>query len=385
MVCSSNTFRSIVFLAISFIAEGCSHAPSRPPDPMPDLTRALHKIAELSPDPCDPPYGREKDWHSANIESDIFHAAAARVVEELNAESSSSKPPHERAMEALKKVEILSARINAAWPEENRFHFKVLDLIPALVITLSIHTDETYFVFGIPEKDGEYRPNKRWRLVGENSDYLEHESPHSSVDLYPLHRGPSGHARFLASFARVGCAGSSGIAYDAREWDPQRMGRLDQFINQTGASGMDEAPEFPSTGKLKYEGSMITLPYCWFSVIDTWDNPSLCAADTYDISGDVVQFHDRMYNRPDLAPIAKAIEFAKQRDYPAVLGYCASSKVAREMVRDIPSSFIWAGALQVTPKGKDKKHIELGDSVELSFDIKKINGHWKIVSMTSNY
>lgn len=37
-------------------------------------------------------------------------------------------------------------------------------------------------------------------------------------------------------------------------------------------------------GDLKTNGSAIMLPYCWSSPIDTWDNPSLCAADSYDIS-----------------------------------------------------------------------------------------------------
>jgi len=36
---------------------------------------------------------------------------------------------------------------------------------------------------------------------------------------------------------------------------------------------------FAQIGEFRAEGSSINLPYCWFSPIDTWDNPSLCAID----------------------------------------------------------------------------------------------------------
>jgi hypothetical protein len=71
----------------------------------------------------------------------------------------------------------------------------------------------------------------------------------------------------------------------------------------------------------------ITIPYCWFSAIDTWDNPSMCAADIYDLSHDDVRFVSRAVNRPDLLPIAKALEYVSKHDYPAVLAYCASPEM----------------------------------------------------------
>jgi len=92
------------------------------------------------------------------------------------------------------------------------------------------------------------------------------------------------------------------------------MGTLREIIEQDGAFGLDdEVPGFAQIGELQTQGALMTLPYCWFSALDTWDNPSLCAVDTYDVARDKVRFETRRYNRPDLVPIAKAIEHARRR------------------------------------------------------------------------
>jgi len=274
----------------------------------------------------------------------------------------------------------MSAEINAAWPEENRFHFQIVELPPALVVKMTLRTHGRFFVFGIPEEDSG-KPNRLWHRVGSDEGFIEHDVPQSWLDLYPLHRGPSGNARFLARFNRGGCAGSTGVAYDAREWNPKGTGDLEQIIKQAGAFGLDDkVPGFGQIGELRTKGSLITLPYCWFSAIDTWDNPSLCAVDTYDISGDIVRFRSRSYNRPDLLPIAKAIEYAQQRDYPAVLGYCASSEVAHRMVRDIPPFVFAEAVLKVTRTGQGKEHIEMGG---YRFDVEKRAGRWRVVAFST--
>jgi hypothetical protein len=109
------------------------------------------------------------------------------------------------------------------------------------------------------------------------------------------------------------------------------------MFRQTGSFGLDDkVPGFPQIGRLRTEGRRVTLPYCWFSPIDTWDNPSLCAIDSYDLSGRTARFVGRVYNRPDLVPVAKAMEYAQKRDYPPFSGSCASSGVARWLVRDLP-------------------------------------------------
>jgi hypothetical protein len=194
-----------------------------------------------------------------------------------------------------------------------------------------------------------------------------------------------GRARFLAALDSGGCAGSIGVAYDAREWDPKGFGNLEQFIKQAGAFGLDDKVRgFPQIGKLQTKGPMITLPYCWFSDIDTWDNPSLCAVDTYDVSGDTIKFHSRKYNRPDLVPIANVIAYAKKRDYPAVLGYCASSQVARKLVSNV-LPFVFAENLRMTRKRKDKEHVELGSGPTYSFDVQKIGDRWRVVAFNMRW
>jgi hypothetical protein len=81
----------------------------------------------------------------------------------------------------------------------------------------------------------------------------------------------------------------------------------------------------------------------------------MCAVDTYDLSGDNARFITRVYNRPDLLPVAKAIEYAGQRDYGALLGYCGSAQVADGMMHDLPP-FVYAGAaIHVTPTGERER------------------------------
>jgi len=214
--------------------------------------------------------------------------------------------------------------------------------------------------------------------VGSRSD--DGDEFESFVDLYPVNRGPSGRARFLARVTGVGCAGPIGIAYDAREWDPRGIGSLSEIIQQGGAFGLDDrVPGFAWIGKLQTQGPLITLPYCSFSGIDTWDNPSLCAVDTYDVAADEVRFESRRYNRPELVPIAKAIEHAGRRDYPAVLGYCASNEVAHQLMRSIPQG-VFADDLRVTLKRRGVKHVELGYAPTLRFDVEKRGGRWLVTA-----
>jgi hypothetical protein len=267
------------------------------------------------------------------------------------------------------------------WPDESRFHFEIIDLSPsALAVRMSFRFDATFYVFGVSQEDGFGKPNRMWHIVGEEPP-LESFGNHS-ISLYPLHRGPSGNARFLASINLSGCAGSTGISYDAREWNPSGYGSLEQIIKQDGAFGLDdEVPGFPQIGKLQTQGTLITLPYCWFSSLDSWDNPSLCAVDTYDLSGDHIRFRARVYNRLDLVSIARAIEYAQKHDYRAVLSYCESSQVARRLVRDV-SAFVYPEELQVVSTGKGRERVKFADGGYL-FDLEKRAGVWMIVDFKS--
>jgi hypothetical protein len=345
--------------------------------------QSLQELVAYSPDPCGPPHGNENNWHTSVIESRLFDAAARIVVDALN-DNAVARAPNDRASAALTRLADESARINSGWPVENRFHFEVLDVAPALVVKMGVRSHERFFVFGIFE-GVRGKAHATWSEIGSDEEGLaDHEVARSYLSLFPLHRGPSGNARFVAKFGLVGCAGSTGVAYDAREWKPKHIAGLAQIIKQSGAFGLDgNVPGFPQIGDLKTDGVRVTLPYCWFSPIDTWDNPSLCAVDTYDLSGDNAKFISRVYNRPDLLPVAKGIEYAEQRDYGALLGYCGSLQVAYGMIRDIPP-FVYAGsAIHVTPTGKGKERVELGDGPDYRFDLEKRNGRWLVVAFKS--
>lgn len=358
-----------------------------PADPVQSFRQLLRQIAGEPPDRCGPQ--SEKDEDDARIESSVFGDALDIFVAELNAAPAEPKPPLSGATEALEKLERASAEINAAWPDEDRFHFQVLDIPPAFVLKVTFRTRARFFVVGVPE-DSQWNPGRLWRQVGHDEESIEHYATALSIDLYPLHRGRSGNARFLAKFGFTGCAGNSmGVAYDAREWNPNSGGNVEQIIKQDGAFGIDEVANghkptqkdpFTPVGMLHTDGPLITLPYCWFSAVDTWDNPSMCAVDTYDLSSDDVKFRSRSYNRPDLVPIAKAIEYAEKRDYPAVLGYCSSGDVARRMVRDVPL-YVFAGDLQVTRKGDGKEHVEMEG---FHFDVEKLGGRWLVAAFSAD-
>jgi len=145
---------------------------------------------------------------------------------------------------------------------------------------------------------------------------------------------------------RPGCAGSVGLFYRLFEGDPRRFGDL-TLLTIDGVATREEPSKlknlsgsFPPVG-LSTTGAGHYAAYCYWSVVDTWDNPSLCAADSFDVSGDRVRFQSRVTNRPDLLPIAAAIKHAQAHEYRAVLAYCRSASIARQIVGGIPE-FIFA-------------------------------------------
>jgi len=336
------------------------------------------------------PDGSELAVDGAEVE--ILKEASKAVLDELNAAGTDPGVARIRANAMLKKLEGLSREINAGWSDEDRLHFELLDFSSALVLKASIGTQAKFFVFGFPEKVDTFSPHELWEQVGEEELDLNGIAPRSLLEIHPLHRGPSGNPRFLAKITYFGCAGSLSLLYDAREWNPKERGELNQIIKQDGAVGMDEAfngskptrkEPFLPIGKLETQDLFITLPYCWFSAIDTWDNPSLCALDTYDLSGDAVRFKSREYNRPDLLPIAKAIEYAEKHDYPAVRAYCSNADVARRLMRDI-TPFFFAGDLRMARKPDGSEHIETDSTGVDGFDIQKRGDRWLVVRVATS-
>jgi hypothetical protein len=374
----------VLLAAVNPIRCHCSPSPENPAD---KISQLLEKLANAPSDTCMGPWSPNLDPDQS--ERSLLEEASNLVLRQLNLGGPELAAASEHATEALDKIKAQSGSINATWPQGSRFHYELLNIPPALVLKVGIGTHERYFVFGVPPKDDTGKPNRQWQRVGEDDLELERPVPRNWIDVYPLHRGPSGIARFLASIGFAGCAGSSGLLYDAREWDPNDVVGSSQIIKQEGALGMDEAfsggvpnlkEPFAPIGKLDTKGSIIALPYCWFSAIDTWDNPSMCALDRYDLSGDSVKFRSRSCNRPDLLPVAKAIEYAENHDLPAVRGYCASDDVARRIVEVVPP-FYFAGDLQVVPERSDRERVTMGSSSD-EFDIEKRDGRWLIIKFT---
>jgi len=345
-----------------------------------ELRQLLQQMAANPPDPCvAPDVTNDPD----RTESSIFRDVESKVAQALNASPGNGLTARSAAEETLKRLESQSAEINAGWPDENRLHFKLLDLPPILVLKLTFRTHAQFVVFAVPPASSK-TPNGLWQQVGSDDVSFEHQSPRSWLDLYPLQRGPSGNVRFLASLGYSGCAGSFGVVYDVREWDPEDgTGYVEQIIKQEGAFGLDQSLQghhptlkdpFPPIGALRTTGPILTLPYCWFSAIDTWDNPSLCAVDTYDLSGNIVAFRSRAFNRPDLVPVAKAIEFAEKHDYPALRAYCASEALAKRLLRIPPPH---ADDLTVARMGATTEIVETSSA---RYSVKKRNGRWLLVA-----
>lgn len=376
------------FLLLTVLLSATSPGFSSPAseNPADKISQLLQQLAPAPPDTCVvPPVA---NLNPDQIEQSVLEESANLFLRQLREAGPEFTAARDQAAEALNKIKAQSRSINAAWPEESRFRFELLSIPPALVLKVGIGTHESYFAFGVPAEDDP--GNRQWQRIGEDELELDHQVPRVWIDLYPLHRGPTGNARFLASIGFTGCAGSSGLLYDAREWDPHDVVGFSQIIKQKGSRGMDEdfnggkpTPKdpFAPIGKLDTEGAIITLPYCWFSAIDTWDNPSMCALDRYDLSGDTAKFKSRSYNRPDLVPVVKAIEYAENHDFLAVRGYCASDDVVREILQVVPP-FYFAGDLQVIRERPDRERVTMGSPDPDKFDIEKRDGQWLVVKFT---
>lgn len=299
-----------IFLAVSLSA-GCLWDPVRAQqasDRAASFDELLRKMSAAPGNTCN---SRGEDF--SRLEFYLFEQADKAVLQGLNESGDSAKSPvvgqKERAIKALTRLEQSSAEINKDWQEENRFHFEVLDIAPALVVKMTYRNRATFSVFGIPQFSDDHRPNAAWRTIGAADDgRFEPRAGYDWVDLFPLRRGPSNRARFLAKFGAAGCGSGVGVSYYAYEWNPEDFGDLTEFIKQEGAVSQEEpvdpnhpskkdlSSSFPPVGKLQTTGTVLALPYCWFSQIDTWDNPSLCAVDSYDISRDRARFIQRVTN-----------------------------------------------------------------------------------------
>ena len=353
------------------------------PKPLPSLTDLLRTLSAAPAETC----FSERDFGEA--ERQFLQQADNAVIRGLNNGSDSS--PAARATNALAEVERLSAQINSSWPDESRFHSEVVDIPPAVIVVISYRDRETFSFFAIPEIDYSSKPTHLWQTNGLDPGRYKSLLGFRAVSVEPLARGPSGKARLLVGSFGAGCAGSVSVGYSAYEWDPEGPGRLEEIIKLEGAESQDDPVDehipsdkiavdsFPPIGTRQTEGARIKLPYCWFSAIDTWDNPSLCAVDTYDISGDRPRFISTVYNRPDILPIARVLQYAGTHDYLALRAYCGSDEVAQQLLEDVPPS---AGAeqLSVLRTGESREIVKYGEENSYSFEVEKTGDRWVVVS-----
>ena len=289
-------------------------------------------------------------------------------------------------------MESSGALINNNWGEENRFHFEVLDLPPAVVVKMTYRNRATLSLFAVWKGNKFNNAGTKWQSIGITDNHRDMPSGgYDSLAIAPLNRGPAGKARFLADFGAAGCGGGVTVEYSVYEWGPYSIGSPDQIVKLSGdVSPLDPADEitppdqipldsFPPIGKLRTDGPRITLPYCWFSAIDTFDNPSLCAVDTYDLTGDHVQFVGTTVNRPDLLPVARAIQYAQAHDVAAVRAYCTSDEVAPALVRDMPP-FVFGSELNVSRVGDSREIVELGEDTTYHFEVERNSDHWVVAA-----
>jgi hypothetical protein len=393
-------FRSAVVVLFLLLGLGSSESADgqEPSQPQPTFEDLLRRLSSVPADACEYPGADFSD-----LELHLFEQADKAVAQRLNERSESPGPiaasagPRVRALEALQNLERISGKIHSNWPEEKRFHFQVLDIPPALLVKMTYRNRATFSFFAVPERDAYNKPANQWQATGALDDHRSRPAGgYDSLDLFILRKGPAGNPRFMAKFIGAGCGSGVSVAYYAYDWSPREMAGPNEFIRLQGAvsrfgpdgrrkpSEKDKEYWFEPIGQLRTQGALITLPYCWFSAIDTWDNPSLCAVNSYDISADRARFIRSVSNRPDLLPIAKAIEYAQARDYPAVLAYCGSPHAARRMVRDIPPFVSGAEDLKIQRIGALKKSVEIGDREAFHFEVEKHGDRWLVVSFRTD-
>lgn len=360
--------------------------------------KALAKqLASEPPDECTINEGGSPHISSPNVhnvENQLFKSADLVVLRALNTSVADFVAA---ATKVLKELEEISSQAEASWPQEDRFHYQLLELKTAVVLKQTIRSRSTFSVFGISERLPEKGRNSdaAWRQI--DIDRFRSRERHGfdeKLEIYPLMSGPSGKPRFLSKFEESACLGdgSTSIDYTAFEWNPVSIGRLNVILHQKGVrsgEGMfDEAQspgtspkhiEVPDIGELETSEKIISLPYCWHSAVDTYVRATLCSVDAYDVSGEDVRFVSRTTNRPDLETIARVIQFAQARELPAIIGYTADAKIAASLIAQIPE-YVFSSGVLVTQTGPDREEVQVVDGVILKFGLIKLRGRWLIDS-----
>ena len=82
----------------------------------------------------------------------------------------------------------VSAEVNSAWPQENRFHFDILDLKEILVIEMSIQVNARFFIYTDAPVD-QKNPDHPWRESALLDEPHEANLTWVQFNISPLHRG----------------------------------------------------------------------------------------------------------------------------------------------------------------------------------------------------
>ena len=372
-----------IFSAVLLLFGIAAHAQSKQTNE--DLGQLFASVATAQPYVC----GDSIEDSTAKVEDAIVQAAEDRALEALNAGVHAPVEAKAVIVHALEPFAKLSEQTETAWPKETRWSFELVEMLPAVAIRFTYRDKEHFRTLGIVQDAGKNKP-PQWQHLGEDhwDDYTS--TAWSHVSLYPLHRGPSDAVRFLVVVSGGGCAGSWGMRYSIEEWNPEKDSDLREAMSQNGSEGLEAEPEqhpsdkvpFPAAGVLKTKGARITLPYCQFTQLDTWDNPSLCMVDTYDVSGSSVVFAGRRYNRPDLVPVAKVLEYEKAHDLPALRAYCTSDAVARKILRE--GGYGFDAELETVRLGAARERVRAAYSNDAGFVVEKRGARWLVVSFGSD-
>ncbi len=372
----------LIACALLISTMSCLSQQAKSANPVDRMRAALMQLAQATPDDCgwDGPAPALHAVDTATPENAFFAASDDVLVQALNTPGST---PAQQVAKVLEAEKAMSDEVDRTWPPNRRLTYEVLQADPIFVVTYHLRSRSTWTAFGIPQQSA-------WPKRGENTDWVRIEEDSSRYDAVDtdqemrvdrLTRGPLRRARFLATSSHVSCGdGITAITYDAFEWDPAGMGDLSNVIERKGAGSRGDFPQYGPFAKLEVNGPIITLPYCEWSAVDLDVDALLCMADTYSLAGDEVHYLNTRVNRPDLAAVAKAMQYAEDRDYRAVLAYSASPAVARKMVRMMPPDVHGnTGGTGYPTLGSKREVIDI-DS--LHFTVEQRHGRWVVVRFT---
>jgi hypothetical protein len=330
------------------------------------------------------------DWptgHPEELESKLFDEARKFITDSLN---NGSSQPMTAVKEALKTLSLASDNIHKHWPEDHRFRYEIFDVSPIILAKTTLRSSAAAIAFYMIDS----KRKTTWSSEDVTQNDLKRNTMIQNVQVYPLSRGPSNQARFLIFSSITACGHGTEEEFTGYQMNPDTT-YPEQILHRKGSEeafdGDIEERESPQSkfnkkplrkfnNSFNASGKKITLPYCWFSVVDTWANPTLCMADTYDLSMDEVRFVGRKINRPDIYAVAKAIEHAQNGELESIRGYTVTSQVAKKILNSMPSH-IFNEKTTVTHKGSNRELIRLQGYEIREFEMQRINGTWLI----SNY